>query len=123
VSRDPTDFLQDIQDSCQRIVEYTTALSRDEVFSDKMRIDGILFNFQIIGEAVKNLPIELRETNPDIPWKQIAGMRDLIAHAYFALDLEILWLGIQSDIPLLLERVKKVLSTHRFQEPSCDSNS
>lgn len=70
MSRDPTDFLQDIQDSCQRVVEYTTGLSRDEVFSDKMRVDGILFNFQIIGEAVKNLPahrVSLRGRRGAVP--------------------------------------------------------
>ena len=61
-----------------------------------MRIDGVHHNLYVIGEAVKKLPRELREENPDIPWSEIAGMRDVIAHAYFALDLDILWQGIQN---------------------------
>jgi len=85
-------------------------LSRDEVFTDKMRFDGILHNFHIIGEAVKKLPNNLREKHADIPWGEIAGMRDLIAHAYFALDLEILWQGIRADVPVLLKRVQEMIA-------------
>ena len=111
MSRDPIDFLRDIEESCIRITDYTADLSRDEAFSDKMRFDGILFNFQIIGEAVKKLPDEMRDRHTDIPWREIAGMRDLIAHAYFALDLEILWQGIQADIPVLLKRIQEMIAT------------
>lgn len=111
MSRDPIDFLQDIEESCIRIADYTAGLSRDEVFSDKMRFDGILHNFHIIGEAVKKLPDDLREMHDDIPWSEIAGMRDLIAHAYFALDLDILWQGIQEDVPVLLKRVQEMIAS------------
>ena len=110
--RETLDFLNDIGDSCNRIVEYSQGLGRDEVFNDKMRFDGILHNFHVIGEAVKRLPDEFREAHPDIPWKDIAGMRDIIAHAYFALDLDILWVGITQDIPLLLERVGDLIAEH-----------
>jgi len=111
MSRDPIDFLRDIEESCIRIADYTAGLSRDEVFSDKMRFDGILHNFHIIGEAVKKLPNDLRKMHGDIPWSEIAGMRDLIAHAYFALDLGILWQGIQDDVPVLLERVREMIAS------------
>jgi uncharacterized protein with HEPN domain len=109
--RDPLDFLRDIEESCIRITDYAAGLSRDEVFSDKMRFDGILHNFHIIGEAVKKLPDDLRKEHADIPWSEIAGMRDLIAHAYFALDLEILWQGIQEDVPVLLNRVQQMIAS------------
>ena len=111
MSRDPIDFLRDIEESCIRIADYTAGLSRDEVFSDKMRFDGILHNFHIIGEAVKKLPPALREQHDDIPWSEIAGMRDLIAHVYFALDLGILWQGIQDDVPVLLKRVREMIAS------------
>ena len=107
MSRDPIDFLRDIEESCIRITDYTAGLSRDEVFTDKMRFDGILHNFHIIGEAVKKLPNNLREKHADIPWSEIAGMRDLIAHA---LDLEILWQGIRTDVPVLLKRVQEMIA-------------
>ncbi len=110
MSRRTVDFLRDVDQGCVRIVEYTTGLNREQVFSDPMRFDGVLHNFHVIGEAVKRLPDELRADHPDIPWKDIAGMRDYIAHAYFVLDLDILWKGIQEDIPTLLEKVKLLIS-------------
>ena len=109
--RDPLDLLRDIEESCIRIADYTSGLTRDEVFSDKMRFDGILHNFHIIGEAVKKLPDDLRKEHADIPWSEIAGMRDFIAHAYFALDLGILWQGIQEDVPVLLNRVQQMITS------------
>jgi uncharacterized protein with HEPN domain len=109
--RDPRDFLRDIEESCIRIADYTAGLDRDEVFTDKMRFDGILHNFHIIGEAVKKLPNDLRQKHTDIPWSEIAGMRDFIAHAYFALDLDILWQGIQKDVPVLLQRVQQMITS------------
>ena len=109
--RDPLDFLRDIEESCVRIADYTAGLSRDEVFTDKMRFDGILHNFHIIGEAVKKLPDDLRQKHTDIPWSEIAGMREFIAHAYFALDLDILWQGIQEDVPFLLKRVQQMITS------------
>jgi uncharacterized protein with HEPN domain len=111
MSRDPIDFLLDIEESRIRISDYTAGLGHDEVFSDKMRFDGILHNFHIIGEAVKKLPDALREKHADIPWSEIAGMRDLIAHAYFALDLGILWQGIQEDIPVLQKSVQEMIAS------------
>jgi uncharacterized protein with HEPN domain len=116
--RDSLDFLRDIEESCIRIADYTAGLSRDEVFTDKMRFDGILHNFHIIGEAVKKLPNDLRNKHADIPWSEIAGMRDFIAHAYFALDLDILWQGIQQDVPVLLARVQQMIASFGEQHPS-----
>jgi uncharacterized protein with HEPN domain len=94
VSRDALLFLEDIEKSCLRIVRYTEDRSRDEVFSDEIRFDAVLFNLQILGEAIKKLPFDLRQRYPEVPWREIAGLRDFVAHAYFALDLEILWNAI-----------------------------
>ena len=63
------------------------------------------------GEAVKKLPNDLRNKHADIPWSEIAGMRDFIAHAYFALDLDILWQGIRDDVPVLLKRVRQMINS------------
>ena len=76
-----------------------------------MRFDSILHNFHIIGEAVKKLPDDLRKEHADITWSEIAGMRDFIAHAYFALDPGILWQGIQEDVPVLLKRVQQMITS------------
>jgi uncharacterized protein with HEPN domain len=108
VSRDPRLFLDDILTAARRIVRYTDGRERDAVFADEMRFDAVLYNLHVIGEAVKNLPEDFRRRHPDLPWREIAGMRDFIAHAYFALDLEILWDAIQNDVPALRRRVERI---------------
>lgn len=81
-----------------------------------MRLDAVLLNLQIIGEAVKRLPPAIRERYPEIAWREIAGMRDFVAHAYFALDVTILWSAIQEEVPTLLSRIREILERER-EEP------
>lgn len=116
--RDAREYLRDIEERCTRIIDYTSGFTRDQVFTDPMRFDGVLHNFHVIGEAVKALPETVRRKNPDIPWKDIAGMRDFIAHVYFMLDLDILWQGIQKDVPHLRERVREILANGGVDEAS-----
>ena len=108
-------LLEDIKKSCERIVRYTAGLTRDQVFVDEMRFDAVLFNLHIIGEAVKKLPPELREKYSDTSWREIAGLRDFVAHAYFALDLDILWDAIRQDVPTLLVRVQEMIAQERSE--------
>jgi uncharacterized protein with HEPN domain len=111
VSREPLLLLRDIENSCAKVIRYSQGLTRDEVFADELRLDGILLNLHIIGEAVKGLPDDLRGRHSDVPWREIAGMRDLIAHAYFALDLGIVWDVIQNGVPKLLDRVREITAS------------
>ena len=70
-------------------------------------------NLHIIGEAVKNLPNDLRGRHPEVAWREIAGLRDVIAHTYFALDADILWDAVECDIPALLDAVRRIIRTER----------
>ena len=116
MSRNARLFLEDIEKSCVRIIRYTEGLTRDQVFTDELRLDGILFNLQVIGDAVKKLPVDLRGRYPEVAWRQIAGLRDFVAHAYFALDLEILWDAIQQGVPTLREQIEKILASEKPAE-------
>lgn len=109
MSRDFRLFLDDIRNSCSKIVRYAADLDRDVVFSDAMRFEAILFNLHVIDEAVKQLPESLKSQHPHIPWREIAGLRDFVAHVYFALDLDILWNVIQQSIPTLLTSVDTLM--------------
>jgi uncharacterized protein with HEPN domain len=115
VSRDPLLYLEDIEIRCARITEYTQGLEKEELLSDHLRLDAILMNLHTIGEAVKNLPEELRLRHEDVPWRQISGMRDLVAHVYFAIDLDIVWDTVQNDIPFLLDRIREIILDHNRQ--------
>lgn len=114
VSRDPRLLLEDIEKSCSKIVRHTRDRQRDDVLLDEIRFDGILHNLHVIGEAVKHLPQELRERYRDIPWREIAGLRDFVAHVYFALDLEILWTAIEQEVPILLVRIRQILEAEKL---------
>jgi len=109
VSRDSRLFLQDIEQGCERILRYVGDRSREEALGDDLILDGVLMNFHVIGEAVKRLPEDLKARHADILWRQIAGMRDFVAHLYFALDHEIIWDAIQHDIPALHTKVQAIL--------------
>jgi len=71
----------------------------------------ILFNLHVIGEAVKNLPKQFGDSHPQVAWREIVGMRDFVAHAYFSLDLDILCDAIQRDVPTLFENVNDILAS------------
>ncbi len=81
-----------------------------------IRADAVLLNLHIIGEAVKKLPDDLRERHPNVAWREIAGLRDVIAHTYFALDTDILWDAVERDVPALLDAVRKIIRTERRNE-------
>ena len=108
-SRDPRIVLAEIEEAAAKILAFTHGLTRDEAFADAMRLDAVLHNLHVLGEAVKSLPEDIRSRRADIPWREIAGMRDVIAHAYFALDLGIVWDAIERDLPDLLAAVRNLL--------------
>jgi uncharacterized protein with HEPN domain len=116
VSRDPLLFLEDIENSCEKIRQYVKDLSKDQVFGDEIRADAVLLNLHIIGEAVKKLPSELCEQYPEVAWREIAGLRDFIAHAYFALDSDIIWDAVKHDVPALLDAVKIIMKAERSRK-------
>jgi uncharacterized protein with HEPN domain len=101
--------LLDVFRAGQRIVEFAQGLSRADLATDVMRLSAILYQIQIVGEATKRLSIEFREQYSEIPWSQAAGMRDMIAHPYDRLDLDVVWTVIQRSIPELLEMIEPLL--------------
>jgi uncharacterized protein with HEPN domain len=97
--------LLDIFKAGKRVVEFARGLSRTDLETDVMRLSAILYQIQILGEATKRLSLEFREQHSDIPWSRVAGMRDIIAHQYDRLDLDLIWTVIQHSIPELLEMI------------------
>ncbi|MBE0684773.1 MAG: DUF86 domain-containing protein [Anaerolineaceae bacterium] len=86
-----------------------TALSNYEAFLDDPRtIRAVAFELTTIGEAVRALPIEIREKYPEIPWGKIQGIRNVLIHEYYRLDEEIIWQTVQEDIPNLIEMLEKI---------------
>jgi len=98
--RDSSVYLEDILQAAARIHKYVGSRSLEEFRQDTMAVDAVVRNLEVIGEAVKRLPEAMRRDCPAIEWKKIAGLRDILIHAYFWIDVEIIWDVIQKcDIP------------------------
>ena len=91
-------YLESIRDCLERIAE-VTAGGEQEFLTSRLIQDGVVRNLEVIGEATKNLSTGLREANPAIPWRQIAGMRDVLIHDYLKVNLSRVWLTVSTDLP------------------------
>ncbi len=107
--REIVDFVKDIVDSMEKAMEFVEGMSYEEFAQDKKTIFAVIRALEIIGEAVKNIPPDVRKSYPQIPWKSIAGMRDKVIHEYFGVDLEVIWNTIQNRIPEAKPLFEKML--------------
>ena len=102
-------YLESIRDCLDRIAEYTET-GEETFLASRLIQDGVIRNLEVIGEATKNLSAELRASNPEIPWRQIAGMRDVLIHDYLKVNLARVWRTVVSDLPPLQEAVIRLLN-------------
>lgn len=103
-------YLDDILEAIRRIELYTHGLSFDSFHQDLLVQDGVARNLEIIGEAVKKLPLDLRNRYPSIDWKKVAGLRDVLIHEYAAVELAILWDVVETRLPELKTVVRRMRS-------------
>lgn len=108
--KDDRVYLGHIRDAIQDIEQYV-AVGHDAFLKDRMRQDAVIRKLEIIGEAVKNLSAQVKQARPEIPWKQIAGMRDRLTHHYFGVDLSLVWVAVERELPTLKAAVEALLSS------------
>lgn len=101
-------YLEDILESARRIENYVRGLSFEDFSVNMMAIDAVIRNLEIIGEAVKHLPEDIKKSHPEIEWKRIAGLRDILIHEYFGVDLRIIWDIVTEKVPELKLSVEKI---------------
>ena len=107
--RDIRVYLEDIKISISEIDTFLKGVKSKEEFKNNIeKIRAVERNIEIIGEAVKKIPDEIRAYSPDIPWQKIAGIRDILAHAYFSIDIEILWDVITNQIKNLKHAIEEI---------------
>jgi len=108
--RDYRVYLDDILEATGKIREYASGLSLEGLKGDSKTLDAIVRNLEIIGEAAKKVPYEIRLSAPDVEWKKIAGLRDILIHEYFGIDVNIIWDIITNKLLALEGEVRKILS-------------
>jgi len=109
VKKDPNIFIYHILESIDLIEGYSKNTTQAQFFKKFFMQDAIIRRLEIIGEAVKNLPDSFRSKHSDIPWKQIAGMRDILIHEYFDVDLALTWKVIKHELPKLKKRLVELV--------------
>ena len=109
MNRDFKLFLDDIVEALIKIEDYTQGLDLEKFSQDNKTVDAVIRNFEIVGEATKQVPENIRSKYLAVPWKEMAGMRDKLVHAYFGVDKEVLWETITNRIPELKAQIQEII--------------
>ena len=109
-------FIEHILECIKLIEEYLKDKSREDFLTSVQLQDSVIRRIEIIGEAVKNIPNDVKDKYPDIPWKKIAGMRDKLIHEYFGVDYKIVWDVVSNKIPKLKEKLKGIIEKERWKK-------
>lgn len=105
-------YIEDILEAISRIQRYTRGMVFDDFHVSDITIDAVVGNFTVIGEAARQVPSELEKRYPEIPWEKMRGLRNVVIHQYFGMDLKILWETAQNDLPPLVPLLQKASKEH-----------
>jgi uncharacterized protein with HEPN domain len=106
-------YLEDILKSMLRITEYIDAKNFTDFKKNYMLVDAVVRNFEIIGEASKNIPLKIQKQYPEIPWKKMYGLRNLISHEYFGIDYEMLWEIASVSLTQNIKDLKRIIEEQK----------
>lgn len=107
--RNLSDFLQDILDGITEIESFTEDVDLNALAANREKTLAVVKLLEILGEAVKKIPNEIKSRYPDVKWRGLAGMRDILVHAYWKIDIEVVWASIQEDVPVLKQAVSQIM--------------
>jgi len=113
MKRDVRVYLGDIRESILAIEEYARGLSEEEFYKNRQTQDAVVRRLEVIGEAVKSIDDDFRERYPEIPWKKIAGMRDVLTHEYFSVNLKRVWEVVRTDLPALKKKLALIMKKEK----------
>jgi uncharacterized protein with HEPN domain len=106
-------FVEDILESIELIENYVMNMDFEDFRNDRKTIDAVVRNFEVIGEAAKNIPDEIKSEFQDIDWKGMIGLRNRIAHEYFGISLTVVWTIVVQELPRLKDQMKQILKKHK----------
>ena len=118
MSRNGRHFLDDIVDCCDAALGFVAGMNQQDFEADRRTLDAVVRNLEIIGEAARNVPPEIRQQMPEVAWREIAGMRNRLAHAYFGLDRAVVWDVLCNRLEPLRAEVSRYLRSVGDDAPS-----
>jgi len=107
--REYSDYVMDISDAINKIEDFMHGMTLDQFIADTKTAYAVIRALEIIGEAAKKIPEEIKTQFPKIPWRQMAGMRDKLLHEYFGVDIRVVWRTVKEDLPRLKANLKPLI--------------
>jgi uncharacterized protein with HEPN domain len=121
--RSDIDLVKDIQEAIRRITSYVKLISHDDFFEDTKTQDAVVRNLEIIGEAIKNISVELKDRYPNLQWKELAGLRDKLIHHYFGVNYDIVWHVVKNELTDILYQLDGIVTAEEKKEGDVKDNS
>jgi uncharacterized protein with HEPN domain len=109
------DYLQDILENAEKARRFVSGMTGDDFLQDEKTVFAVIRAIEVVGEATKKIPQEVREKYPLIPWREMAGTRDKLVHEYFGVNLAVIWKTVAEDIPSLIPLIQQVLESERTE--------
>ena len=110
MTRDALLYLYDILESIEKIQQYTANLTFEDFVANNMAVDAVVRNFEIIGEAASHIPDNIQSKYSEVPWFEMKGMRNIMVHEYFRVDLKIVWMTARVSLPALVPIIKRIIA-------------
>ena len=109
MKREYTDYLNDMLENAEKALSFVEGMEFDDFQKDDKAVYAVIRAFEIIGEAARQIPENVRDANPDIPWREITGMRNKLTHEYFGVNTKVVWRTIKEDLPIIIPAIKEML--------------
>ncbi len=116
-------FVADMLRAIDKMGRYTEGMDATSFAADEFTVDAVLRNLMVLGEAARNVPPEVRDAHPEIPWTRMVGLRNIVAHVYFGVDLENVWKIVSENVPPVRPALEGLLEELEGAEQPADCRS